>query len=280
MIKHDAVAGAEIIALAIIHGCPIRKNLGYTIGAARPERCLLILWHLVGFPEHFAAGCLKKTGTQPRFADRFQDPDRTDASNIGCVFRNIEAHAHVALCAEMINFVRFQFVKELHEIDRIAEIAVMQEHSDVVHVRIGVEMIDARSVERAGAANDPVDFVAFLQQQISQITSVLASDAGDQRPFHWASIVGRFWETPTLEQGHGVRHRRYSGFSGGVTMIRARTARWASMSALMPLRPSASISSSCEPANVASSPYPWTSTKSPSSVATRLKSTVTILSSS
>jgi hypothetical protein len=49
-----------------------------------------------------------------------------------------------------------------------------------------------------------VDLVSFLQQQISEITSVLASDAGDQRPFHWASIVGRFCETPTLEHGHVV----------------------------------------------------------------------------
>ena len=240
MIKHDAVAGAETVALAIVHGCPIRKNLGYTVGAARPERRLLILRHLLRFTEHFAAGCLKKTGTQSRFADRFQDPDRADAGNVGSVFRNIEAHAHVALCAEMINLVRLQFVKKLHQIDRIAEVAVMKKHSDVVNVRIGVEMIDARGVERAGATNDPVDFVAFLQQQIGQITSVLAGDAGDQRPFHWASIVGRFCETPTLEHGHGVWHRRYIGFSG-VTMIRARTARWAPISALMPLRPSASI---------------------------------------
>src|SRR4030095_4746703 len=37
MVKHDAVAGAETVALPIIHGCPIRKNLGYTIWAARPE---------------------------------------------------------------------------------------------------------------------------------------------------------------------------------------------------------------------------------------------------
>src|SRR2546426_264840 len=51
MIKHDAVAGAETVALAIIHGCPIRKNLGHTIGAARPERRLLILGHLLGFTE-------------------------------------------------------------------------------------------------------------------------------------------------------------------------------------------------------------------------------------
>src|SRR5207245_4577718 len=82
MVKHDAVARAETVALAIIHGCPIRKNLGYTIRAARPKRCLLVLRHLLGLTEHFAAGCLKKTGTQSRFTDCFQDPDRADAGNI------------------------------------------------------------------------------------------------------------------------------------------------------------------------------------------------------
>ena len=60
----------------------------------------------------------------------------------------------------------------------------MQKHSDAVHVRVSVKMIDARSVECAGPANDPVDFVAFLKQQISQIASVLAGDAGDECPLH------------------------------------------------------------------------------------------------
>ena len=179
MVKQDAVAGAETVAFAIIDGCPIRKDLGYTIRAAGPERRLLILWYLLGLTEHFAARCLKKAGTQPRFADRFQDPNGADAGNIRCVFRNVEAHAHVALCTEMINFVRLQFVKKLHQIDRITEVAVVQKHSNVVNVRIGVKMIDARSVERAGASDDPVDFVAFLQQQISQVTSVLPGDTGD-----------------------------------------------------------------------------------------------------
>src|SRR5215813_11409451 len=38
MVKHDAVAGAETVTLAIVHRCPIRKNFGYTIRTARPER--------------------------------------------------------------------------------------------------------------------------------------------------------------------------------------------------------------------------------------------------
>src|SRR5262249_25706517 len=134
--------------------------------------------------EHFAAGCLKKTRTQSRFANCFQDPDRADACNIRCVFRNVEADAHVALCTKMINLVRFQFVKKLYQIKRVAEVAVLDEHSEAIYVVISVEMINAGSVERARASNDPVDFVTFLQQQISQITSVLPGDAGDQRPFH------------------------------------------------------------------------------------------------
>jgi len=123
-------------------------------------------------------------------------------SDVGSVFRNVETHAHVALCAEMINLIGLQFIKKLYKIHRIAEITVMQEHSDPVHVRVGVEVVNARSVECAGAPNDPVDFVAFLEQQISQITSVLTGDACDQRPFHQGNIVGRFCETPTQSLEH------------------------------------------------------------------------------
>ena len=44
-------------------------------------------------------------------------------------------------------------------------------------------MIDAGSVERARAANNAMNFVALLQQQFRQITTVLTGDASDQRPF-------------------------------------------------------------------------------------------------
>ena len=61
----------------------------------------------------------------------------------------------------------------------------MQKHSHAVYVGISVKMINARGVKRAGAANDAVDLVPFLKQQIGQITSVLTGDAGDQRPLHF-----------------------------------------------------------------------------------------------
>jgi hypothetical protein len=60
----------------------------------------------------------------------------------------------------------------------------MQKQSYIVYVWISVEMVNSCGVERAGASNDAVDFVALLKQQIRQITSVLTGDAGDQCLFH------------------------------------------------------------------------------------------------
>ncbi len=60
----------------------------------------------------------------------------------------------------------------------------MQKHPDAVDVRIGVKMIDARGVEGARAPDDAVDFVAFLEQQISEVAAILPGDPGDQCSLH------------------------------------------------------------------------------------------------
>ena len=50
-------------------------------------------------------------------------------------------------------------------------------------------MIDARSVKRARATNDAVDFVAVFEQQIGEITSVLTGNPRDKRLFHERRLV-------------------------------------------------------------------------------------------
>src|SRR6266480_1710144 len=119
---------------------------------------------------------------------------------------------------------------------------------DAVDVRVGIKMIDPRCVERAGPPNDPVDFVALLQEQVREITSVLARDSGNERAFHFV---------PTIND--------------------ASTARCAAINSPIPFLHATSIPASSSLENVASSPEPCISTNSPSSVATRLKSTVTAL---
>jgi len=51
-------------------------------------------------------------------------------------------------------------------------------------------MIDSRGVERAGATDDPVNFVTLFEQELGEITSVLTSNAGDERLFHFGRSVG------------------------------------------------------------------------------------------
>src|SRR5258707_9114725 len=60
----------------------------------------------------------------------------------------------------------------------------MQKQAHTVDVRIGVKVVDARGVESARAANDPVHLVVFLEQQIGEITSVLPGDSCDERFLH------------------------------------------------------------------------------------------------
>jgi len=51
---------------------------------------------------------------------------------------------------------------------------VMKEQFRSRVVRILINVIDARSIERARAADDPVDLIPFGKQQLRQVRSVLA----------------------------------------------------------------------------------------------------------
>src|SRR6188472_2605431 len=128
----------------------MRKPLPH-IRTPRPEWRFLSLRRFLGLAEHFAARRLIKARTQSGFADCFKDANRTDAGDVRRVLRDIEAHAHVALRAQMIDLVRLQFVKKLHKIHGVAEVSIMQKQSHVVYVWISIEMINSRRVKRTGA---------------------------------------------------------------------------------------------------------------------------------
>jgi hypothetical protein len=51
-------------------------------------------------------------------------------------------------------------------------------------MRIAVEVIDAARVEGRSAADHAVDFVAFGEQELGEIRSVLTRDTGDEGFFH------------------------------------------------------------------------------------------------
>ena len=146
-------------------------------------------------------------------------------------------------------------------------------------------MIDARRVECAGAANDAVDLVAFFQQQIGQVTSVLASYAGDERLSLAASRFNKLplahcesWRDrccPVLDLGRHGGRPSIIRIDVGMPALPLRCDQFADAFPTerehfveLPLRKCRFFARS------------RISTNSPSSVATRLKSTVRALSSS
>jgi len=44
---------------------------------------------------------------------------------------------------------------------------------------IHIKMINAPGIESAGAAHQPMDFIALLQQKLRQIAAILTGNAGD-----------------------------------------------------------------------------------------------------
>ena len=69
-------------------------------------------------------------------------------------------------------------------------------------VRVVVEVLDAPGGERARAADEPVDLVALVEQQLGEVRAVLAGDAGDGR-------------ASTTHQAHGAGGRSICRHAGG-----------------------------------------------------------------
>ena len=52
----------------------------------------------------------------------------------------------------------------------------MEDETPIFHVRVRVEMVDPLRVEKGSAALDPVNRVSLLDQEICQISSILAGN--------------------------------------------------------------------------------------------------------
>ena len=86
----------------------------------------------------------------------------------------------MALGAEVVDLVGLELVEQLDQRDRVGEVAVVGEQADPLLVGVVVEVVDPVGVEARGAADDAVDLVALLEQELGQVGAVLAGDAGDQ----------------------------------------------------------------------------------------------------
>ncbi len=89
----------------------------------------------------------------------------------------------VALAGEMIDFIRRGFGEDAAQGGGVIEIGVVEKEAAAVDFGVVVKVVEAGTVQAAGAADDAVDFVILFQQQLRQVGAVLAGDAGNQGLF-------------------------------------------------------------------------------------------------
>jgi hypothetical protein len=97
----------------------------------------------------------------------------------------------VALRAQIVDLVRPDGANRAVERAGVVQIAVEEPQPVVRDVGVLVDPIEPLGVERAGTADHAVDLVALFEQQLRQVRTVLAGDAGDEGAFHFFSIS--FW---------------------------------------------------------------------------------------
>ena len=132
-----------------------------------------------------------RLSAQPEQPDGLEQPQRAERVGVSRIFRGFERDLDMALCAEVINLIRLDFLNNPDEISGIRQIAVVEEKILVRIVRVLIEMIDAFGVEQRRPPLDAVDFVPLGKEQFREIGAVLSGDSGYQGFFcgHWGSFM-------------------------------------------------------------------------------------------
>jgi hypothetical protein len=90
----------------------------------------------------------------------------------------------MALRGQVVDLVGLDRGEQRDQARAVGQVAVVQEQSLVLLVRIRVQVVDPVRVERAGAADQAVHLVPLAEQQLGQVRAVLARDPRDQRLLH------------------------------------------------------------------------------------------------
>lgn len=86
----------------------------------------------------------------------------------------------MTLGPEVVDFIWLKHVEKFDEVCGVTQITVVEKKPHAVNVGILIEMVDALSVESACTTDDAVHFISFLQEELSEVRTILASDTSDE----------------------------------------------------------------------------------------------------
>ena len=85
-----------------------------------------------------------------------------------------------AMRPEIIDLIRVNFLDDPVKVRRIRKIPIMQEQFFIKYLIITIKMIDPARIKAARPADDTMNNIPLLQQQLRQIRSILSRNPGYQ----------------------------------------------------------------------------------------------------
>ena len=111
--------------------------------------------------KHFRTRGLAKAGLRAAPTDRLEQSHRAETRDIARVFGDVETDLHVTLRGQVIKLIGDQVVDQMQNPFCAREASMVQKEPGARAVGIFVDVVNTRSVECAGAADDAVDFIPF-----------------------------------------------------------------------------------------------------------------------
>ncbi len=196
VVEQDAVRGVQAVRLAVVHRRPVRVELGHAVGRPGVERGGLVLRRR-GRPVELRGRGLVVPRVDPGGADGLEHPHGPDAGDVAGVVGHLERHLHVRLGREVVHLLRLDRPDEVHQAERVGQVAVVQHQRTPLLVRVLVDVVEAPGVERGRPADEAVHLVSLGEQQFGEVGAVLTGDARDQRPGsgvgHARLLVSCWW---------------------------------------------------------------------------------------
>ena len=185
VVEQHAIAGVNAVGLAVVHRDPVGVHLGHGVGAARVEGRGFLLGNFLHQAVQLGGAGLVEAGffLQPANANGFQQAQRANAVGVGGVLGLFEAHRHMALGGQVVDFIGLHLLDDANQAGGVRQVPIVQDELAAGFVRVLVEVVDAVGVEQAAAALDAVHLVALVQQELGQVGAVLPRHAGDEGHF-------------------------------------------------------------------------------------------------
>ena len=153
VIEKDTVYGKHTITFAVVLCNPEAVLFGYSVRAAGIERSCFRLGDFLYFTVKFRSGGLVNLCLflHAEDADSFQHTQRADGICLCGVFRYVERYFYMALCSEVIYFVRLYLLDDADQRAAVRHVTVMQVNGALLlHVAypfVEVQMFDAPCIE-------------------------------------------------------------------------------------------------------------------------------------